>query len=120
MTANKILFPSADRAVATYTADFSLSREARGVLVYFNGTAGAGTVTSKLQYWDEVEQAWDDLTGAATAGLTGVAETDLQVYPGIATTANRAVSSGVPRKLRLSSAVSVGNYTFSAAFQELA
>ena len=121
-----VLFASADRAPATYTKDFSIAPDKRGFLINLNKTAeGAGTSTLvvKVQYRDGTKEGWVDLQGAAfnATGFDGGAtvELDLMVYPGIAAIANRAVSSGVPRTLRLSAVVGVANVTFSANLEEL-
>lgn len=117
-----VLFASADRAPATYTADFTNQVGRKGVLVYINYTAEGGassTLDAKLQYWDEAEQAWDDLPNCSFAQFTGVSESDLMVYPGIAEVANRQISIALPKKLRLSATVGTTNVTFSAAFTPL-
>lgn len=117
-----VLFASADRAVGTYNSDFQVSPQARGILVYVNYTAEGGassTLDFKIQYRDDAEDAWDDLAGASLAQFTGVAESDLMIYPGIAAIANRQVSIAVPGRLRAVATVGTTNVTFSAGFQEL-
>ncbi len=113
-----VLFASADREPATYNSDFNVPRGYRGLLAHVAYTAeGGGTATLdfKLQYFDTVASTWEDLAGAATAQFTGVGELDLQVYPGIAAIANRAVSSAVPKRLRAVAVVGTDNLTFSAS-----
>jgi len=116
------LLESADREPATYTKEFSVNRSARGCLVSINYTAEGGataTLDAKVQYRDGAEDAWDDLPGASIAQMTGVGETDLMIYPGITSIANRQVSIGLPRALRLHTVVGTDNLTYSVGMVEL-
>lgn len=110
------LITSADREPGAYTADFLVPERRRGLLLSVNYTAEGGataTLDVKLQYRDGAESAWDDLPGASLAQFTGVAESDLMVYPGITGVANRQVSIAIPKILRVVATVGTDNLTFS-------
>jgi len=108
------LFPSAERAVATYTKDFQCPDGAKGVRMDVNYTAeeGAGsTLDFKLQYHDG--DAYKDLTGASLVQLGAVGDIDLMVHNDVTAVANRIVKLPLPKQLRAVAAVGTTKVTFS-------
>lgn len=126
------VLPSASRAVATYTQEFTLPPYSKGLLLVADLTTFTATSTLdvKLQGYnpDLLVPAWFDLFSAdaapvalAIAQLTAVSRKTLQVYPGIAAgamgaIATRAAGVATPRRLRVSAVVAVaGPDTFSVS-----
>jgi hypothetical protein len=120
-----LLFPSASRAPGTYTREFQPALLARntgckGIVCSINYTAegsGSATLDFKLQYRDG--DAWKDLTGASVAQMTGVADTDLLVYPGRTAVANRVVDLPLFEAMRAVAVVGTAAVTFSVAMDAL-
>jgi hypothetical protein len=117
------LFASADREPATYTKEFMRPPGATGVRVDINYTAEGGataTLDFKLQYRDQAEGAWEDITGASIVQMIAVGEIDLTVYPGLTAVANRLVTQvPLPKVLRAVAVVGTDNLTFAASAEFL-
>lgn len=91
---------------------------ARGARFTLDISAASGTTPTldlKIQYFDETSSQWLDLNGASFVQKSATGTDDLLVYPGIAETANRAVSTVLPGQWRV--AWTVGgtgpSFTFS-------
>ena len=113
-------FPSALRAIGTYTREFTRPKDARGLVFSINFTAkgaGASTLNFKLQYRDG--DAWKDITGASIVALSGVGDIDLMIHPDVAAVANRIVKLPVFEALRAVAVVAVDTVTFSVSMDTL-
>jgi len=92
---------------------------ASGALVWINVSAVSGTtptLTVRLQWSPDGGTTWVDLdtTNAQTASITATGQFVLRVFPGIATAANAALNSPLPRTWRL--AWTIGGTTPSFTF----
>lgn len=112
---------SAARTVTTDSAEF-VNFGAVGVRLYLDVTAASGTTPTlacKLQGKDPASGDWVDVAGAAWAQQTTTTALPLElvVYPGIAETANAAVSDVLPFRWRATCAVAgtTPSFTFSIA-----
>lgn len=93
---------SASRASGAVTNSADIINYSKDKLsIITNISAGAGTVTVKVQQKDPVSGAYVDIPGAVTAGLTGVGAYILQVAPGLTPVANSLISAIIPRVLRI-------------------
>ena len=98
------IWASAARTAATTNSADLANYNARGVRLFLNITAATGTTPTldiKVQAKDSVSGTYHDLTGVAFAQQTTTASLDLVLYPGATVTANRSVSSPLPRTWRL-------------------
>lgn len=92
---NGTILPYTARAEnASYTSDPIQNPGAKGVRLFITtGVIGTTTLTVKVQVQNPLDDSWSDLTGAASAALSDDNATKVvTIYPGIATTANVAVS----------------------------
>lgn len=73
-----------------------------GAVVFLDVTVDTDTVSIvvKLQGYDETADAWFDIPGASFAALAAVGHAALNIYPGIAETANVSVSDVLPGTIR--------------------
>lgn len=111
---------SASRASGTTTNSADLIvRNAKSVNVITNiTTAGAGTVTVKVQVKDPVSNNYVDIPGAVTTALTGVSTNLMQVGPGLQLTANLSIPALLGRTVRISQTTGGGvNTTNSVGYQ---
>ena len=114
------VFPSLSRAPATYTKEFTLPKGYKGVRLDINYTAGTGLLDVKFQFRDSAEPSWEDLPGAAIVQMSGAAEIDLTVYPGLTAVANRLVTQvPTPEVMRVVAVVGTANATFNASLDYL-
>jgi hypothetical protein len=82
----------------------------RGVILGINTTVDtAGAYAVNLQGFDAVSGTWYTIASSASIAATGFAT--LTLYPGIAATANVAVSSVLPRTWRVQAVVTTGPIT---------
>lgn len=96
----------------------------RGAMFYVNVTAASGTTPTlvvQLQVQDPVSLSWIDISGAATAAITGTGLSMLTVAPGISEAANTKVSQGLPRTYRFRWTIggTSPSFTFSIGAQYL-
>lgn len=96
----------------------------RGAMFYINVTAASGTTPTlvvQLQVQDPVSTSWIDITGAATASITGTGLSMLTVCPGIVEAANTKVAQGLPRVFRFRWTIggTTPSFTFSIGAQYL-
>jgi len=78
--------------------------DCKGIAIIVKVTAKSGTsptLAVKLQAYDIASGDWVDVLGASTITFSDVGTTCLVVYPGIAVTANLAVSAICPKTWRL-------------------
>lgn len=115
------LLPSASRAAATYTANYTRLDEGGGLAIFLDCTAGTGTVTVTLQVRNHAGEYEDllDSAGIVVGLAVTVANTDERrafIAPGQvqALTGNsRLYANALPRHIRLVAVVAVGATTFS-------
>lgn len=110
------VFTSAARTTTTNGSDLT-NVGARGVMLVLDVTAASGTTPTldvKLQYKDPVSGKYVDIPGAAFAQKTGTGTDSLLVYPGVAETANREVSTHLGKSWR--AVATIGGTTPSFTF----
>ena len=110
MTSYRILFDSADRAAASYTAGIGNEGFA-GCHVIADLTAGAGSVVVHIEALDPATGNYYPLL--TSASLSGSGTTVLRVHPFLTAAANTVAQDGLPEKTRVRAVVSGGNLTFS-------
>lgn len=115
---NKLLaiWSGATLTTTTNSADFSMG--AAGARFFLNITAASGstpTLVVKIQVKDPVSGNYVDLLNAAFASQNSTGEWELTVYPGIATSANQAVSYVLTSPFRAVATIGGGgpSFTFS-------
>ena len=93
---------------ATYnsgTLSVPTDRDVKGVAVFIDVTANAGTAETldiTVDRYDRGSGKWLAIVGAALAQITTSAgQIDLVIYPGIAETANRTVSDHIGQDWRI-------------------
>jgi hypothetical protein len=120
---------SAARAEAgsPFSSSDQINRQARGVTLYLDITASAGTtevLDIKVQGKGPISGKYFDIPGAAFAQKTGTGTDVLTIYPGIAETANVSVSDVLPLTWKVLATVGSGSadgtFTFSigASYQK--
>lgn len=75
-----------------------------GIMLFLSITAASGTTPTldvKLQAKDPTSGTYIDVPGAAFAQKTAAGTDSLVIYPGVAATANRSVSTVLPNLWRL-------------------
>lgn len=92
-TPEGLIFPSLQRAAATYVSDEIFNPNCKGVRLYINRTAMTGTAAVSVEGRDPVTDTWFVITGATTAALTTAIGTTLTLYPGITAAAGSATTS---------------------------
>lgn len=98
-----VLVPEATYDETTNSDEYHVPGCYRGATFYLDVSAKSGTTPTldvKIQQKDPLTGAWTDLTGAAFAQKTDVGADALTIYPGIAVTANKAVSNVLPGIVR--------------------
>lgn len=120
---NGVLFPSASRSesddlhglgAGIYVTDELHNFNARGVALFFNATAGTGTVVMKIQIKDPASGEWFDLNNATT-GTFDSDPTDgaLLIYPGQQNNTNLTINVVLPMIWRVHVTVATAARTFS-------
>lgn len=111
------IFPSASRAVASYTTQefANLRHSGAQFIIDVTDVGASGTVTVKVQVFDPTSASWVDLPDAVTAVLGAVAATVLTVHPGVTDDANSEVSAALPNRWRLRATVAVDAVSFSVS-----
>lgn len=97
------VFASAARIITTNSAD-QTNLHARGVKLFLNVSAVSGTSPTldvKLQAKDGISGVYYDIAGAEMTQKIAVTKDDLVIYPGATATANRSVSSILPKTWRV-------------------
>lgn len=90
------VFASAQRTVTTNSSD-QITLYTKGIRLFLNISAYVGgTLDVKIQSKDTLTGNYEDIPGAAFAQKSATGQDDLIIYPGIAETANEAVSDAVP------------------------
>lgn len=110
---------SASRASGTTTNSADIINYSKNQLsVTTNITsAGAGTVTVKVQQKDLISGLYVDIPGAITTALTGVGTYIIQIAPALTPVANSLVSAVIPRTLRITQTTGGGvNTTNSVSY----
>jgi hypothetical protein len=115
-----VVFDSALRGEDTHNSAEFENLFGRGVALFLDLTAEGGTATIdvKLQVRDPVGGDWIDFPGAAYAQKSATGTHLLMIYPGIAETANVAISTHLPRKWRAVAVIAgsgTPTFTFSLA-----
>jgi hypothetical protein len=89
---------------ATFNGEVFENLYGRGIVLWSNVTANAGTAETldiKVQSVDPVSGSFFDIPGAVFVQTTDQTDRELVVYPGVAETANVSVSDVLPRHWRL-------------------
>lgn len=112
-------FASAARTATENGAELDIG-VSRGIHATLDITAASGTTPTldvKWQGLDVLSGKWTDIPGAAFAQKTGTGTDTLQLFPGIAETANREQSVALPRRIRPVATIGGGtpSFTFSLA-----
>lgn len=105
--ADKVILGSAARTV-TFNSDDQPNIEGKGLALFLDITAFAGTTPTlnvKVQLKDPASGKYYDLDDASFAQQIGVGTNVLIIYPGIATLANKRVSSLITGQWRLVAAI---------------
>lgn len=115
-------FPSAARAVGTHnSASFSVDG-AVGAAIWVTTTNinGGGLVVKLQQLSPNPGGGWVDVAGVTTATISTNTDTPVKVYPGIAGTANVAVSGVLGGGIyRLVATVTTATVTFLATVETI-
>jgi len=105
-----------------YVSDPITNTSALGVRLFVSTTSStAGTLTVKIQNYDNISDTWYDLDGAATGALADPNDAIITVYPGVAETSydsdpspsNVAVSDHLGLVWRVHATVATAAVTFS-------
>lgn len=112
------VFDSQARTVTANSTD-QTNYAGLGVICLLDITAASGTTPTldiKLQYKDTVPTVnkYVDIPAAAFAQKTATGSDSIVIYPGVAITANRSVSSAMPRDWR--AVATIGGTTPSFTF----
>lgn len=113
------VFPSAARTASENSPD-EINEYGRGVRLHLDITDVAGTLPTlnvKVQAKDPISNVYFDIGGAGFPEKTATGSDDLVIYPGVAETANEAVSDVLPRTWRAVATIggSSVSFTFSLA-----
>lgn len=102
------LFESAARTASANSIPVT-RRDYRGVHIIIDATAKTATpsVVFTIQGYDPVNDTWYDLL--VSAAITGVSNTLLSLYPGLAATANVSISQVLPEKWRVEAVAADGD-----------
>lgn len=100
------------------SADVEMGAGYKGVRLFLDVTAASGTSETwdgQIQVKDPVTGNYQDVNDASFFQQTGVNQTDLTVYPGIAQSANRTINDIIGRtfRLRVTIAGTTPSFTFS-------
>lgn len=110
----KVIFESGSRAAGNHTsAAFTASGYVGARLFLDVSVPNGGTVAPKLQAMDAQSGNWVDLPGAVFPTTSTTTTKQLSVRPGIAETANEAVSDVLGDTLRVIAVVATAAVTFS-------
>lgn len=102
---------------ATGNGPDMVNKDASGVVLTLDITAVSGTTPTldvKVQSKDSLTGKYVDIPGAAFSQKNGVLTDQLVVYPGVAVSANKAVSNVLPRNWRI--VYTIGGTTPSFTF----
>lgn len=118
---NKLILESTSRAAGTHNSAAITAAGYTGARLFVDiSVHNGGTVTPKLQTFDQISGNWVDIPGASFAALSGSNQTkQLTIYPGVAETANEAVSDVLGDTLRVSATVATAAVTFSVGIDLL-
>lgn len=98
-----VIYPTGTLA-ASFNTSVAETIGARGMLLLFDCTAvtGGGTLDAKVQVETfKGSGRYYDLDGALIAQIVGATQKLLEIYPGIAESANKKVSVVLPSRWRL-------------------
>lgn len=109
------VFGSSSRAADTYNSADQNLEDCRGtrIMLDVSAVAAGGTLDVKVQVKDRVSGNYVDLPNASFTQKVGTGTDELTIYPGIAASANRAVSSVLSMTWRVVATVAVAAVTFS-------
>lgn len=115
-----VVFLVASRAAAAYNSGAYFNPNRKGVRIYINLTVvNGGTLTVKVQTFDQASQTWVDIPLAVTAALAAVAVTTLTVYPGTTETANVDVEQPLGTTWRVVATTAAAAVTFGIGAEYL-
>lgn len=111
------IFESASRTSSVNSSDLD-SEGFKGVRLYLDITAVSGTAPTlnlKVQVYDEGSNSYIDLPNASFAEKSSTGTDMLTIYPGIAETANQAVSTVIGPQYRVVATIGGASpdFTFS-------
>lgn len=115
-----VVFSVASRAAAAYNSGAYFNPNRKGVRIYINLTVvNGGTLTVKVQTFDQASQTWVDMPLAVTAALAAVAVTTLTIYPGTTETANVDVEQPLGTTWRVVATTATAAVTFGIGAEYL-
>lgn len=115
-----VVFSVASRAAAAYNSGAYFNPNRKGVRLYINLTVvNGGTLTVKIQTFDQASQTWVDYPGAVTTALAAVAVTTLTIYPGVEETANVDIHGSLGTTWRVVATTATAAVTFGIGAEYL-
>jgi hypothetical protein len=115
-----VVFPVLSRAALAYNSGAYFNPNRKGVRLYINLTVvNGGTLTVKVQTFDQASQTWVDFPLATTTALAAVAVTTLTIYPGVEETANVDIHGSLGTTWRVVATTAVAAVTFGIGAEYL-
>lgn len=115
-----VVFAVASRAALAYNSGAYFNPNRLGVRLYINLTVvNGGTLTVKIQTFDQASQTWVDFPLATTAALNAVAVTTLTIYPGVEETANVDIHGSLGTTWRVVATTASAAVTFGIGAEYL-